>query len=180
MRAITSTSHQSFRRALQAPARAHSPTYLDPDESTDTFILHSDLKIIAQEAKQNAARASSQAPVDASEDHITVSVKWHPHPLDPNGKAADWQYKLDRVRPSLVIIPPLEMLTHVYGTQNDNFLELFEATAEDACIRSASLIMTYQGKRFFSSVTPHTLHIWGDTAQLGTYPYISHSLLHRS
>lgn len=109
---ISNNSHKSFSKALQAPARAHSPTYLDPDESADTFILHSDLKAIAQEAKQNAARASSQAPVDTSEDHITVTVKWHPHPLNLNGKAVDWQYKIDRVNLSLNPIRSMEMLIH--------------------------------------------------------------------
>ena len=96
--AYTGKPHHFFRKALQAPVRAHSPTFMDPDESTDSFILHSDLKAIAQEARQNAARGGSQAPVDAPEDHITVIVKWHPHPLNLNGKATEWQYKIDRVR----------------------------------------------------------------------------------
>jgi hypothetical protein len=51
--------------------------------------------------------------------------------------------------------------------QTDNFRDLFEATAEDANVLVPNLIMTYQGKRFFPSVTPQTLKIWTDNAELG-------------
>lgn len=34
---------------------------------------------------------------------------------------------------------------------------------------AANLIMTYQGKRFFPSVTPAILKIWTDTAEFGTF-----------
>jgi hypothetical protein len=46
--------------------------------------------------------------------------------------------------------------------------DLFEATAEEASILTENLIMSYKGKRIFSSVTPITLKIWGRD-QLGRF-----------
>lgn len=60
--------------------------------------------------------------------------------------------------------------------RNDDFRELFEAAAEDACILVDSLIMTYRDKRIFSSVTPQTLKMRGAAEMAAcdktTYDYI--------
>ena len=56
-----------------------------------------------------------------------------------------------------------------FHRQSENFRELFEATADDANIMAENLIMTYRDKRFFPSVTPHTLKIWTETAELGIH-----------
>ncbi|KAF8964320.1 hypothetical protein BDZ97DRAFT_1904414 [Flammula alnicola] len=136
------------RQTLRGAVRAPSPTLIDPDESGDTIVFQPELDAIAQEIAEHSHRASSQAPADGADDHIVLMVKWQPHPLDQTGKAAEWQYRIDR---------------------HDNFRDLFEATAEDANILSTNLIMTYQGKRFFPSVTPYTLKIWNDTAELVAY-----------
>jgi hypothetical protein len=53
--------------------------------------------------------------------------------------------------------------------QHDNFRELFEETADSAAILSDNLIMSYNGKRLFPSVTPNTLKIFGE-AELGMSP----------
>lgn len=51
--------------------------------------------------------------------------------------------------------------------QIDTFRDLFEGVAEDGGILSSNLIMTYQGKRIFPSVTPEILRIWTDSVDLG-------------
>ncbi|KAF8195401.1 hypothetical protein BJ912DRAFT_956829 [Pholiota molesta] len=142
------------RQALgAATARAPSPTLFDPDESTDTVIFQPELDAIAQEIAETSHRESSQAPADdvqdhGVEDHVVLTVIWHPHPLATNAQKSEWQYRIDR---------------------HDNFRELFDATADDANILTNNLVMTYQGKRFFPSVTPTFLKIYGDTAELAAY-----------
>jgi hypothetical protein len=55
---------------------------------------------------------------------------------------------------------------HVYSdvniVQHDNFRDLFEETADSAGILSDNLIMRYNGKRFYPSVTPVTLKIFSE------------------
>lgn len=51
--------------------------------------------------------------------------------------------------------------------QTDTFRDLFEAVAEEGAVLSANLIMTYQNKRIFPSVTPEILRIWTDSIELG-------------
>jgi hypothetical protein len=100
------------------------------------------------------------------EDHVVLTVIWHPHPLATNAQKSEWQYRIDRV--SIVLSSPYAPLTN-FVCQHDNFRELFDATADDANILTNNLVMTYQGKRFFPSVTPTFLKIYGDTAELGKY-----------
>ena len=56
-----------------------------------------------------------------------------------------------------------------FSLQSENFRELFEATADDANVMAENLIMTYRDKRFFPSVTPQTLKIWTEAAELGKH-----------
>ena len=90
-------------------------------------------------------------------------MNWQPHPLNEAGKKEVWQYKMNRVRPHLKTI---FVKVNYNLLQNDDFRELFEAVAEDACILVDSLIMTYRDKRIFSSVTPQTLKMRG-AAEMG-------------
>jgi hypothetical protein len=53
-----------------------------------------------------------------------------------------------------------------FPRQHDTFKGLFEETADLAAILSDKLIVSYDGKRLFSSVTPHSLGIWAE-AELG-------------
>ncbi|KAJ3513491.1 hypothetical protein NLJ89_g2912 [Agrocybe chaxingu] len=149
------------RRTLQAAARPPSPTVidLDPDESTDTFILQPELNALAQEIAEQARRASSQAPEVTSGDEVVITVKWQPHPLDTNGRKEEWKYQMERT---------------------DNFRDLFEATAEDAGILSTNLIMTYQRSRIFPSVTPQTLRIWADSAEFMAYEKTAFDYIQRN
>ena len=106
-------------------------------------------------------------------DHVFLTVKWQPHPMDQHGKAYESQYKMDRVS---LQAQQLERAYHadivlfpIFHPQSENFRELFEATADDANVMAENLIMTYRDKRFFPSVTPHTLKIWTEAAELGIY-----------
>ncbi|KAF9483418.1 hypothetical protein BDN70DRAFT_891816 [Pholiota conissans] len=138
------------RQTLNAAIpRAASPTYFDPDESTDTIVFQPELDALAHEIEINAQRESSQAPeVTDAQDHVVLTVHWHPHPLDLNSQKAEWQYRIDR---------------------SDQLRDLFDAAADDANILANNLVMTYQGKRVFPSVTPAFLKIYGDTAELAAY-----------
>ncbi|KAF8158052.1 hypothetical protein B0H34DRAFT_707321 [Crassisporium funariophilum] len=154
------------RQTLASAPRAPSPTLFDPDDSTDTIILQPELTAIAQEIASHSqytytpshlsASKTTHEEEDGSEDHVVLDVKWQRHPLDLDGMEDEWQYKINR---------------------KDNFRDLYEAVAEDANVMTDSLVLTYKGKRFFPSVTPHTLNIWTDSAQFvacikTTYDYI--------
>ncbi|KDR82499.1 hypothetical protein GALMADRAFT_237823 [Galerina marginata CBS 339.88] len=146
------------RQTLKAAVRAPSPTF-DPDESTDTIIFQPELNAIAKGIKAQSHARSSLPPEATAEDHVILNVTWHPHPLKTGAQKQKWQYKIDRT---------------------DAFRDLFEATAEDAEIPSANLIMAYQGKRFFPSVTPQTLKIWAETAELDAYEKTAYEYIHRN
>ncbi|KAF8799030.1 hypothetical protein BYT27DRAFT_7202790 [Phlegmacium glaucopus] len=147
------------RQALAPVRRAASPTNVDFDESADAITLQPELKAIAREIAANSKHThhmSDKAVPAPGTDYVTMTVKWQSHPMDRHGKAEEWQYRIDR---------------------SDSFRELFEATADDANIMAEGLVMTYRDKRFFPSVTPHTLKIWTETAELvactkATYDYI--------
>ncbi|RDB19065.1 hypothetical protein Hypma_014343 [Hypsizygus marmoreus] len=151
------------QQALNTAPRPASPTQRDDDYDSDTPIfLNPELARIAE---AEAARASSQAPAASSppptdnNDTVQLSVKWQPHPLNEAGKEEVWVFKMNR---------------------DDNFRDLFEATAEEASILSESLIMSYKGKRIFSSVTPMTLQIWTAEAELVACEKVTYEYLRKN
>lgn len=86
------------RQTLQGIVRPASPTAFEiDDDSSDNIDLQPEFMLLAQKARDNAHRGSSQAPEGVG-DEIVITVKWYPHPLDATGKREDWQYKIDRVR----------------------------------------------------------------------------------
>ncbi|KAG5353888.1 hypothetical protein E4T56_gene13385 [Termitomyces sp. T112] len=103
---------------------------------------------LAKLAKSVKSCASSQAISLAPEgaDTVQVAVKWKPHPLNPEGKEGLWIFKMSR---------------------DDSFQDLFEATAEEACIRIENLILTFEGKRIYASVTPTAFQMWGEVELVG-------------
>jgi hypothetical protein len=52
--------------------------------------------------------------------------------------------------------------------QNDTFRQVFEETADLAQILSDSLVVSFGGKRVFSSASPNSLKIWAE-GELGQY-----------
>ncbi|KAF9525541.1 hypothetical protein CPB83DRAFT_771916 [Crepidotus variabilis] len=136
------------RQALRGAVRPLSPT-LDLDESSDNIELGPEFTMLAERIrKEGRNRGSSQAPEGVEGDEVLITVKWVPHPLNPNGESEEWQYKVNRT---------------------DNFRDLFDAVADDAGVNAINLILTYQGKRFFSSITCQTLSIWSDSALFSAY-----------
>ncbi|KAJ6621798.1 hypothetical protein B0H10DRAFT_2214857 [Mycena sp. CBHHK59/15] len=142
-------THEIIRKALHgeasAPARAPSPTLYEADESTDTIVLDPELARIANSVALKAHRPYSEPSDNELSDTVTITVKWQPHPLSEKGKIPDSAFKMNR---------------------NDNFRHLFEAVAEDACILADNLIMSYNGRRFFPSINPSTLKLWGEAELL--------------
>lgn len=46
--------------------------------------------------------------------------------------------------------------------QHDDFRQVFDETADTVGVLSHHIIMSYNGKRVFSSATPHSIHIWAE------------------
>ncbi|KIM43006.1 hypothetical protein M413DRAFT_443821 [Hebeloma cylindrosporum] len=144
-------NNRSRSRSITPPP-AVSQAQIQNAKNVVRQTLQAALNALAREIA--AGRGSSLAPESETAtattgDNIVFVVKWQPHPLDTQAQhGVEWQYRTERT---------------------DNFRELFEATAEDANIPVDNLIMTYEGKRIFRSVTPQTLKIWADNAELVAY-----------
>lgn len=86
-------------QALAPHRRAASPTHIDLDESADVA-LQPELKAIAKEIAENSRYTplmnDEEVPRPGA-DHVFLTVKWQPHPMDQHGKAQESQYKMDRV-----------------------------------------------------------------------------------
>lgn len=70
------------------------------DESADAIALQPELKAIAKEIAENSHYTplmnDEEVPKPGT-DHVFLTVKWQPHPMDQHGKAQESQYKMDRV-----------------------------------------------------------------------------------
>jgi len=87
-------------QALAPVRRAASPIHVDLDDSADTIALQPELKAIAKEIAKNSQYThlmNDKAVLAPGADHVTMKVKWQPHPMDQHGKAEEWQYQMDRV-----------------------------------------------------------------------------------
>ncbi|KAK7057000.1 hypothetical protein VNI00_002718 [Paramarasmius palmivorus] len=160
-----------FRQTVGEAPRAASPTSSDngvSDDDDDTNLLPELANIRrnfrAQSRGASQSRLGSSPPPtfvagrNGSEETVMVTVKWQPHPLNPNGNKDPIIYKIRR---------------------NEGFRDLFESAAEDFQVLSENLILTYRGNRFFSSVSPASLHMFHEAevtaCDLKTYDYIRKS-----
>ena len=88
-------------QALAPARRAASPTHIDLDEPVDAIALQPELKAIAKEIAENSQYThlmnNKEVPMPGA-DHVFLTVKWQPHPMDQHGKVQESQYKMDRVR----------------------------------------------------------------------------------
>ncbi|KAG6827181.1 hypothetical protein H0H92_012891 [Tricholoma furcatifolium] len=137
---------QQMRAIVEKTLNATIPISIrddDDDLTVETEFSNPQLARLAKSVASRPVYASSPAPEGT--DVVEISVKWKPHPLNPSGKEDLWVFRMNR---------------------DDNFDQLFEATAEEANIRVENLVLSYSGKRIYSSVTPMALSIWGD-AELG-------------
>ncbi|GLB38205.1 putative ubiquitin-2 like Rad60 SUMO-like [Lyophyllum shimeji] len=145
------------QQTLGSAPRPASPTLRVDDDLDDAMLLNPELarlaKAVASRAQSEVPFASSPAPENA--ETVQLAVRWQPHPLNKAGEEDVWVFKMNR---------------------DDNFRDLFEATAEEASILSDNLIMSYNGKRIYSTVTPMALRIWGEAELVAcdkvTYEYI--------
>ncbi|KAK0504168.1 hypothetical protein EDD18DRAFT_1132299 [Armillaria luteobubalina] len=150
-----------IRQALATTPRPASPTQYDDDNldaSTDNIILDPELASIARRSK-----ASFSAPQITSEGSgtsavVRISVRWQLHPDNQGSLSKVEVFQMNR---------------------SENFRALFEAIAEIQHILTDNLIMTYQNKRVFPSVTPNTLSIWSSAEFVAcnktTYEYMRSS-----
>ncbi|KAJ7643931.1 hypothetical protein FB45DRAFT_283993 [Roridomyces roridus] len=137
-------ARELVRKALNGTTapRAPSPTFDDPDVSTDTIIFDPELQKIARSAAAEVQRASSSEPVEGDPtDTLEITVKWKPHPQNENGKASTAVFKINR---------------------SDTFEELFAAIADDEGILPDNVVMAYRGVRVYPSVTSAVLKLWVD------------------
>ncbi|KAG6902529.1 hypothetical protein C0995_015347 [Termitomyces sp. Mi166 len=148
MRALV---EQTLNTAPVPPTRNRDD---DIEVNDEALFTNPELVKLANSVK---SRASSQATSPAPEgvDTVQVAVRWKPHPLNPEGREDLWVFKMNR---------------------DDNFQDLFEATAEEACIRTENLMLTFGGKRIYASVTPTAFQMWGEVELVGcdkvTYEYL--------
>ncbi|PFH46528.1 hypothetical protein AMATHDRAFT_50986 [Amanita thiersii Skay4041] len=146
------------RQTLDPHRRAMSPVALDLDDSTDTIILDPELariaKSVALESTLDGPPRRFQTPT-GEQDTVLLSVRWQPYPQDPNGSEDVWVFKMNR---------------------DDTFRDLFEATAEEASILTANLVITYNRARIFPSVSPRALNMWTE-AELVACEKTTHAYL---
>jgi hypothetical protein len=88
--------------ALGHSPRADSPTNEYIDDSIDTIVLDEDLACIAREVKAQVNRGDDFESRGGPEI-VTIKVHWQPHPLNPNGRADVWTFKMKRVLLSLLL-----------------------------------------------------------------------------
>ncbi|KAG6891528.1 hypothetical protein C0992_005063 [Termitomyces sp. T32_za158] len=117
---------QHMRALVEQTLNAASPSSRTRDDdievNDDALFTNPEL---AKLAKSVRSHVSSQvaSPAPEERDTVQVAVRWKPHPLNPEGREALWLFKIYR---------------------DDNFEDLFEAAAEEACIRVENLILTYE------------------------------------
>ncbi|KAF9257490.1 hypothetical protein L218DRAFT_965269 [Marasmius fiardii PR-910] len=126
--------------------RPKSPTYLEAEDDSIDLTLDPELQRIVQNARaqpreRSQSRFSTPPLTNGQGDKVTVTVKWQPHPLNLHGTEVTWVHSIYR---------------------NDNFRQIFEAVAEEACVLSENLVLTHRGDRFFPSVSPAGLHIYDE------------------
>ncbi|KAG6853057.1 hypothetical protein C0991_007201 [Blastosporella zonata] len=127
------------------PATASRDDY--DDDYDDTVFMNPELARLAKSVKSRPqSQAPFASPAPEGMDTVLISVKWKPHPRNLNGREDTWVFKMNR---------------------DDNFRDLFEATAEEASILVDNLILSYQGKRIYASVTPMALQIRGEADLVG-------------
>ncbi|KAK2465372.1 hypothetical protein APHAL10511_002726 [Amanita phalloides] len=145
------------RQALENVPRPLSPDLLYADDLTDNIILSSELaslaKSVALQSLKGDLRYTAQSV--SQQDTVQITVKWQPHPRDPSGVVKVSAYRMNR---------------------EESFRDLFDAAADDMSVLLQSLVMTYNGKRLFSSASPRALDIWGETefvaCDKATYAYL--------
>ncbi|KAF5382500.1 hypothetical protein D9615_003048 [Tricholomella constricta] len=141
------------QKTLNTNPRPVSPNHRDDNHSDDEIFSHPELARLARSVSRAPSHASSPAPEGAGT--VQLAVKWQPHPLNKAGQEDVWVFKMNR---------------------DDNFRDLFEAVAEEASILSDNLIISYNGKRIYSSVTPMALQLWGEADLVAcdktTYDYL--------
>ncbi|KAK0221687.1 hypothetical protein IW262DRAFT_1375447 [Armillaria fumosa] len=150
-----------IRQTLAPTPRPASPTQYDDDNldaSTDNIIFDPELASIAQRSKANFSASQITSEGSGTSTVVQISVRWQLHPENQGTLSKVEVFQMNR---------------------SENFRELFEAIAETQHILTDNLIITYQNKRVFPSVTPNTLSIWSSAEFVAcnktTYEYMRSS-----
>ncbi|TFL01776.1 hypothetical protein BDV98DRAFT_567521 [Pterulicium gracile] len=163
---------QIVKSALGADAQptvSHAAALdIDDDEIEDefSFTLDPELQQIARQSKlQNRNKMKGVYSREASEayeerpgadEDIRMSIKWVPHPQDPNGlKVKEWDKKMLR---------------------SDSFRVLFEAIADEVGTIADTLIVTVDRQRIFPSTTPLALNL-RFSAKLEAYDKVTYDYI---
>ncbi|KAI0693218.1 hypothetical protein BC835DRAFT_1306833 [Cytidiella melzeri] len=134
----------TVRRMLGENARAASPTFIG-DDSLDNLELDPELAKIAMEAQRQTSahpgnsRSASPEQAGGGPETVALKVRWKKHPLNPHGQGGIWAFQMRR---------------------HDSFSILFSEVADIAGIPVENVIVTYEGKRVFSSASPHGIGVW--------------------
>ncbi|KAI0338870.1 hypothetical protein BDW22DRAFT_1432089 [Trametopsis cervina] len=137
-------ARETVRRMLGQNARAPSPTNIGED-SLDNIELDPELAMIAMEAKRQTSvhptgsRSASPETVGGGPEVVALKVRWRDHPLNKEGKGGVWAFRMKR---------------------HDSFSIMFSEVADIAGIPVDNIIVTYEGRRVFSSASPHGVGVW--------------------
>lgn len=87
-----------IRETLEAAVRPAPTLVIDlDDDPIDAINLQPEFMELAQRIRNEPQSESSIAPGPVAGEELVLTVRWHPHPLLPNGKDEEWQYKVDKV-----------------------------------------------------------------------------------
>jgi len=120
---------------------------------------------LAPELRAIAEKIKSQPSLPRVEglDELEITVRWVPHPDDPQGRREEFGYKITKVLFYSLLLDFIQA-DHV---QSSTFHDLFDAVADDLSVPVDRVRLLYKNHRFFPSVKPSTLNIWSDTVIFG-------------
>ncbi|OAX42140.1 hypothetical protein K503DRAFT_683951, partial [Rhizopogon vinicolor AM-OR11-026] len=128
------------RQALAFAPRTPSPVQ-STDDSTDITDLNPELAKIAERVRGRGSAAKHGPEQGGGPEVVTIKVRWLPHPLNEAGTKHIWRFNMKR---------------------HDTFQDLFEELADLAAVLVDHLVVSHDGKRLFSSGTPHSLRFWAE------------------
>ncbi|KAJ7069751.1 hypothetical protein C8F01DRAFT_1113820 [Mycena amicta] len=136
-------------------SRSPTPPPEVADQSVDTIEYAPEIQKILRAAQPKAVR--EELTESNTKENIELRISWKSHPKDSKPHA--WQepvtWRIER---------------------EANFRTVMEAVADEASIRVANLVLSYNHARVFPSASPASLNLWHDAeleaCEKGTWDYL--------
>jgi hypothetical protein len=139
----------------------HARKPRSPNRATNSDGESSDVEITAgpvghqQDMRSSPVRTN---PVINEGPVVSIKVRWKPHPLDRLGQFHVWDFSI-RLVCVFVIYYNVGWDERAY-LQNDTFRQIFDETADSTDTLVDDLVMSYKGRRIYSSISPASMNIW--------------------